>query len=173
MGNQCGWVHHLFQSTPANFTAGDQRAGVPGVAHRCVSIHARQFHSGRLRHTDRKPVECMFQSTPANFTAGDDLGADAPILVRGMFQSTPANFTAGDSNPPAPAPAPVVSIHARQFHSGRPNQGVPRNVAAQVFQSTPANFTAGDLRHRRRLAELLQVSIHARQFHSGRPCASG
>ena len=60
-----------------------------------------------------------------------------------------------------------VSIHARQFHSGR--RGVSWTVYEECpFQSTPANFTAGDKRHTAFLEAQFSVSIHARQFHSGR-----
>ena len=62
-----------------------------------------------------------------------------------VFQSTPANFTAGDGMrgllPQHPAP---VSIHARQFHSGRPPRHFRIENRSGLFQSTPANFTAGD-----------------------------
>ena len=181
----------LFQYTPANFTAGDaaRRRGLHAIG---VSIHARQFHSGRpVAGSTTAGGMRQFQSTPANFTAGDaDLFGAATAAHR--FQSTPANFTAGDSPRPAVTrptrcfnPRPpisqratagrqaraeglLVSIHARQFHSGRPTvtpslarphfqfQSTPANFPAgdrhppavpcgeHMFQSTPANFTAGD-----------------------------
>ena len=37
-----------------------------------------------------------------------------------------------------------VSIHARQFHSGRQLEGDYYETFVVSFQSTPANFTAGD-----------------------------
>ena len=133
----------LFQSTPANFTAGDGIRTVNAI------------------------LCCAFQSTPANFTAGDDdeWGQLARVIIvsiharqfhsgrrisagitdlAAMFQSTPANFTAGDQAPRGAEPArQLVSIHARQFHSGRPETG-----GLMRFSTC--------------------VSIHARQFHSGR-----
>ena len=206
----------LFQSTPTNFMAGDQvgsrssggadsfnprppiswRATVSRgqpVRGRGVSIHARQFHSGR---PSKSPVmaaaAALFQSTPANFTAGDARWSPARWAAALRFQSTPANFTAGDAGSGRPEggaacfnPRPPisqratrrksskgsgiqrVSIHARQFHSGRPSRAYSRvlpvivsiharqfhsgrpvaaktAVVSSVFQSTPANFTAGD-----------------------------
>ena len=133
----------------------------------------------------------MFQSTPANFTAGDDLAGACNQLLR-WFQSTPANFTAGDHGRAVQWVAgAIVSIHARQFHSGRPGNDGFRDLrhdvsiharqfhsgrpvhfnlfgSAMLFQSTPANFTAGDLEGWRDTTRLMRVSIHARQFHSGR-----
>ena len=160
----------LFQSTPANFTAGDHRVlGAPQPA-AAVSIHARQFHSGRhlfLRRLDEmlavsiharqfhsgRPV-CRkngvsgqeFQSTPANFTAGDVLSL-IPFFSSSKFQSTPANFTAGD------APREALGAWVRRFN--------PR---------PPISQRATDRQPGRR--DHVAVSIHARQFHSGRPCNS-
>ena len=109
-----------------------------------VSIHARQFHSGRQTDQRITGTLSLFQSTPANFTAGDHADAVDDRV------------------------AALVSIHARQFHSGRPSSLVhvifndarfnPRPPISQratvdpvavtsavtTFQSTPANFTAGD-----------------------------
>ena len=84
-----------FQSTPANFTAGDRRlfGGFQRMVY--VSIHARQFHSGRPRASMVVARVPGFQSTPANFTAGDFCGLWLAPRSR-TFQSTPANFTAGD-----------------------------------------------------------------------------
>ena len=163
-----GW--RGFQSTPANFTAGDSARSSP-AAWRCrgfnprppisqratdikaqtgnsreVSIHARQFHSGRPQ-------------------------APAAWASTSRFQSTPANFTAGDHHLDQPPDGRLrVSIHARQFHSGRPTLTrphddrhhrfnprppisqrattpiVPAVYRSTWFQSTPANFTAGDPR---------------------------
>ena len=133
-----------------------------------VSIHARQFHSGRRSgYMPCASGQRRFQSTPANFTAGDH---PRVYLTDGQqpFQSTPANFTAGDAcGQQHPGIEDVVSIHARQFHSGRLVDGLPapahRHVSIHArqfhsgrlqvikywegevaFQSTPANFTAGD-----------------------------
>ena len=62
----------MFQSTPANFTAGDR-------------VIAEWMASLKL-----------FQSTPANFTAGDLFQYSEGDCYTQQFQSTPANFTAGD-----------------------------------------------------------------------------
>ncbi len=193
----------MFQSTPANFTAGDalgdlrrrgpervsiharqfhsgrpppsSATGAPSTGRRLrgwpraggrVSIHARQFHSGRRRLMPRR-ARREFQSTPANFTAGDPPGSRRaraarpcfnprpPISQRATRRSAAAGSRASSFNPRPPisqratCPSPSsnhhdpVSIHARQFHSGR----------QQI-----------DIKRRR----LDQVSIHARQFHSGR-----
>ena len=137
------------------------------VARASVSIHARQFHSGRRTSGYDRGTPARFQSTPANFTAGDapragparGLGgfnprppisqrATRPVWLRqpsSSFQSTPANFTAGDTSHGHQGQGiDAVSIHARQFHSGRPVSWQARPLAALMFQSTPANFTAGD-----------------------------
>ena len=137
----------MFQSTPANFTAGD------------LEIAPRQL--------------CIleFQSTPANFTAGDRRGGVFTSRDE-VFQSTPANFTAGDAQRRCPAAARrPVSIHARQFHSGRPEGWRVQICPETKFQSTPANFTAGDQGRAGAARCRAAVSIHARQFHSGRPGA--
>ena len=102
---------------PISQRATDHR--VHAVPHRLVSIHARQFHSGRQRRGDTWPSRIRFQSTPANFTAGDEWHGDSQGSIN-PFQSTPANFTAGDD-----AQAGRLGMEAG-------------------FQSTPANFTAGD-----------------------------
>ena len=108
-----------FQSTPANFTAGDHGDGA-GRRPRPVSIHARQFHSGRPTGAAGGPRAQQFQSTPANFTAGDQVSYEG-WNTNPKFQSTPANFTAGDRGSRiACDQLTIVSIHARQFHSGRP-----------------------------------------------------
>ena len=111
-----------------------------------VSIHARQFHSGRQATADRACARRRrFNPRPPisqRATASEPVSI-SPVAV---FQSTPANFTAGDQPLHWPARTPPVSIHARQFHSGR---------------------------HRARVIDRWEalVSIHARQFHSGRPSA--
>ena len=204
-----------FQSTPANFTAGDSpgRTARPGrdpgfnprppisqraTLSRClqvqvagVSIHARQFHSGRLDYDHQTLHAEKFQSTPANFTAGDaqSFGINPTEF---QFQSTPANFTAGDQptaghslvansrfnpRPPISQRATAVADLAQAI---RMFQSTPANFTAGdldrsgghsrkwLFQSTPANFTAGDQRVRAVVVVGLGVSIHARQFHSGR-----
>ena len=184
-------VGKMFQSTPANFTAGDpirrtrrghwsrfnprppisQRATPPrpgaGLA-RAVSIHARQFHSGRLAQA--------IEDLPL-----PDVSIHARQFHSGRLQAAVQ-----------PGERDRVSIHARQFHSGRPPHA-PRSGAAarcfnprppisqratllascphpeqEEFQSTPANFTAGDAGAGTAAADHGHVSIHARQFHSGR-----
>ena len=65
----------LFQSTPANFTAGDVVKLSLNNSTGVVSIHARQFHSGRRAMFSVLVLTGMFQSTPANFTAGDPVDA--------------------------------------------------------------------------------------------------
>ena len=162
-----------FQSTPANFTAGDpcraatprhpwrfnprppisQRATGPGISQfgvtKLVSIHARQFHSGRRSCCRPRSARrsCFNPRPPISQRA---TARRWPLrCCRHRFQSTPANFTAGDSSsPPGSRRCEGVSIHARQFHSGR-------------------LIDAAEWRARR------WVSIHARQFHSGRPFAAG
>ena len=99
--------------------------------------------AGTPTRTQAGQLEKLFQSTPANFTAGDTEGVSVFGAHR-AFQSTPANFTAGDElRTDWTASGRLVSIHARQFHSGRP--------PCAVVDAHP-----------------LIVSIHARQFHSGR-----
>ena len=187
---------------------------LPSSSH-VVSIHAaHQFHSERHTQPRQSQISQAFQSTPTNFTVGNLLAVAACRGSR-AFQSTPANFTAGD---PRPAPtwcrrwcfnprppisqratgirsmdsaADDVSIHARQFHSGRLSRPYRATRSGSWFQSTPANFTAGDpqqvsagtgcrcfnprppisqraTRLRPSDPACREVSIHARQFHSGR-----
>ena len=211
-------LHRLVSIHARQFHSGRRRKHLQRARRPAVSIHARQFHSGR-RRDDAQIVRLMaeFQSTPANFTAGDGGWAAFPLPTHSGFQSTPANFTAGDPAGQAPAdpaaarfnPRPPisqratttparkrhqsqVSIHARQFHSGRPPAHCYSNEMDMLFQSTPANFTAGDTPAGSKPASQqrcfnprppisqratgagqgaalpVPVSIHARQFHSGR-----
>ena len=67
-------------------------------------------------------------------------------------------------------PVDGVSIHAHQFHGGRPNTMRDRR-AVRAFQSTPTNFMAGDVGGRGGRAGSAGVSIHAHQFHGGRHVA--
>ena len=85
-----------------------------------VSIHARQFHSGRPARPAgaRSPRRCFNPRPPISQRATRD----------------------GRGAPRARQP---VSIHARQFHSGRPKVTLWSGTL-KPFQSTPANFTAGD-----------------------------
>ena len=164
----------------------------------CVSIHARQFHSGRLVAGVAPTLPARrFQSTPANFTAGDRLqpgragGDDGVSIHARQFHSGRQVVAVGQRA------QLVVSIHARQFHSGRhwpdatldllcggfnPRPPISQRataadwvaaVALARFQSTPANFTAGDARCRSGRWRRRRVSIHARQFHSGRRADAG
>ena len=166
-----------------------------------VSIHAHQFHSGRPRDISTAPGETtcfnprppisqratayaaiwsrspqVFQSTPTNFTAGD-LGCVRLPADSVLFQSTPTNFTAGDQAACRHRGVTrAVSIHAHQFHSGRPTPPPAPSSRPTRFNPRPpisqrATSQAG------RLGVGLRVSIHAHQFHSGRQahggCASG
>ena len=158
---------HLFQSTPANFTAGDPAVLV------------------------RQGPDIEFQSTPANFTAGDGVqqwrcvhhlrfNPRPPIsqrATRGLitdgvrmtsFQSTPANFTAGDAvasrgrrDPCRFNPRPPISQRATT--SSRRWRGCHRSFNPRPPISQRATDQALDL------TGITAVSIHARQFHSGRP----
>ena len=126
------------------FHSGRRRLRLGHQPPRVVSIHAHQFHSGRRAAGYVAKYVAKFQSTPTNFTAGD-FGERTRDAWTRLFQSTPTNFTAGDPvlrgrlvlrttrfnpRPPisqratpggggVPAGQPV-SIHAHQFHSGRP-----------------------------------------------------
>ena len=138
-----------FQSTPANFTAGDRLTRLEAALQRVVSIHARQFHSGRpsspLAPTRSKR---SFNPRPP-ISQRATLEQAQQRLTTATFQSTPANFTAGDGRRRQQhRRRPAVSIHARQFHSGR-----------HVVDGRGQGFEG--------------VSIHARQFHSGRHCVMG
>ena len=88
-------------------------------------------------------LKSWFQSTPANFTAGDPSSAPAAWSTASFNPRPPISqrATVGDGNPRRRGP---VSIHARQFHSGR-------------------RYPSQDW------CQMVRVSIHARQFHSGRP----
>ena len=182
-----------FQSTPANFTAGDVASspGAPRVAP--VSIHARQFHSGRPV-ADAIAEGWTAVSIHARQFHSGRLGSDGVVaLCHVSFNPRPpisqrATLVIGPLRTHG-----LVSIHARQFHSGRPYstcwtakivefQSTPANFTAGdntlfiqdvnmvLFQSTPANFTAGDA-HAQVVGRVELVSIHARQFHSGRQSA--
>ena len=133
----------VFQFTPANFTAGD--CGGPGQ--RCgqaqVSIHARQFHSGRRRQLRRYVARASVSIHARQFHSGRRLQNNR-AAVGDAFQSTPANFTAGDLlRRQAQHDRHRVSIHAHQFHGGR-RLVSDAIVSRAAFQSTPTNFMAGD-----------------------------
>ena len=132
-----------------------------------VSIHARQFHSGRPSSfpscmtgdsfNPRPPISQ--RATPAGAVLADR--GIVSIHARQFHSGRPARIATGQrpvgvsiharqfhsgrlGPPPADRPRPGVSIHARQFHSGRPAR--PASSACwPMFQSTFANFTAGDL----------------------------
>ena len=108
----------MFQSTPANFTAGDQIEALYGPDHKTFQSTPANFTAGDVPTTSDSS-DSRFQSTPANFTAGD-AGMTGARATTCTFQSTPANFTAGDGHTTQrDLIAQLVSIHARQFHSGR------------------------------------------------------
>ena len=181
----------LFQSTPANFTAGDavdDRVAAPEVA---VSIHARQFHSGRRDRTDWAGIVADVSIHARQFHSGRRR-RPSHIFQRQAFQSTPANFTAGDAPGRTVRCALPVSIHARQFHSGRPNIGsIATHPTSSFNPRPPISQRATHRRFDGRFpdwcfnprppisqratvtvfpvtAVMALVSIHARQFHSGR-----
>ena len=186
----------LFQSTPANFTAGDSRSTSSAAGStRCQSTPA-YFTAGDYKPAVVVDNAATFQSTPANFTAGDQQAA--PLLFEpGLVSIHARQFHSGRRSTAGPVQVvEAVSIHARQFHSGR-RMDAPRFKAHHTpFQSTPANFTAGDPTHRPGCASGRRfnprppisqratyritlsatsagnVSIHARQFHSGRPAGT-
>ena len=182
----------MFQSTPANFTAGDAFED----GHEVVRV--RGFNPRPPISQRATPLEVvepahdrLFQSTPANFTAGDAIVSYRPPSSR-AFQSTPANFTAGDMRQVMTScssdcfnPRPPISQRAteglraveRAFLRFNPRPPISQRATHRIcgfstsncsFQSTPANFTAGDLEELREELAELEVSIHARQFHSGR-----
>ena len=133
-----------FQSTPANFTAGDAVAADGSRADDLVSIHARQFHSGRLSASASSSARLSaFQSTPANFTAGDRRRWPSWRWRPARFNPRPPISQRATRAHPPLRDAGDVSIHARQFHSGRPMPSCDTSTS-MAFQSTPANFTAGD-----------------------------
>ena len=109
----------------------------------------------------------LFQSTPANFTAGDPSPLPA-FFIATLFQSTPANFTAGDDAVPHDGQRlHAVSIHARQFHSGRPPvYSIAASAARRFNPRPPISQRATPVSEG--LRKTIGVSIHARQFHSGR-----
>ena len=85
----------LFQSTPANFTAGDRRLDDRRRRILCFNPRPPISQRATVSWQARPLAALMFQSTPANFTAGDYL-IDIERTLVDRFQSTPANFTAGD-----------------------------------------------------------------------------
>ena len=158
----------LFQSTPANFTAGDP-SPLPAFF-----------------------IATLFQSTPANFTAGDDAVPHDGQRLHAV--SIHAHQFHGGRRPPRPGwPArQPVSIHAHQFHGGRRLRPAPAHRCRASFNPRPPiswRATPWTQARRRRTAgfnprppiswratavlgavgaaaEL--VSIHAHQFHGGR-----
>ena len=107
-----------FQSTPTNFMAGDTKYQC-----RCKAEY---------RFNPRPPISWRATNVTSAWK-------QAPV----KFQSTPTNFMAGDPPPRLVLDVSIVSIHAHQFHGGRP-----------------------DLQLLHWLLDL--VSIHAHQFHGGR-----
>ena len=182
-----------FQSTPANFTAGDASRLASPIWPRCfnprppISQRATGFDPAHHTALDGfnprppisqratrpcaapNPIDRSFQSTPANFTAGDPEKSPRAVTHRGPFQSTPANFTAGDLFADCHTIFHVaVSIHARQFHSGRLVAALDLQ-AVDLVSIHARQFHSGRRWLGGRAVGRRTVSIHARQFHSGRP----
>ena len=181
-----------FQSTPANFTAGDcrrARAARPGcqrfnprppISQRAtrahpplrdagdVSIHARQFHSGRRDDAGHHRCRHRVSIHARQFHSGRPMpSCDTSTSM--AFQSTPANFTAGDGTRYFTIWRDQIGFNPRPPISQRATLLLSSEVRAPlVFQSTPANFTAGDCAALAASMLPASVSIHARQFHSGR-----
>ena len=94
------------------------------------------------------------------------------IVLNYMFQSTPTNFMAGDDDSTSVQRADAgVSIHAHQFHGGRPT------AADDLPGLVDVSIHAHQFHGGRRLAALVgvlvaDVSIHAHQFHGGRRAAA-
>ena len=185
----------MFQSTPANFTAGDTVTyGSPPPAasfnprppiSQRATTRAAACAPGAPSFNPRPPISQRattawqgtkqsgptFQSTPANFTAGDRVSRVRGRADRRFNPRPPISQRATVQSQRHPLVG-QVSIHARQFHSGRRPNTV-RIDGILMFQSTPANFTAGDVVQPLAQAAVRLVSIHARQFHSGRPVRPG
>ena len=132
-----------FQSTPANFTAGDLHRLHAGVQAEHVSIHARQFHSGRRAplHARDHARLCFNPRPPISQRA--TCNAKKGVMVSACFNPRPPISQRATDQQKLTVVQYLVSIHARQFHSGR-------------------------RLHRCHSGQLTPVSIHARQFHSGR-----
>ena len=135
----------MFQSTPANFTAGD----------------------GPVARLLRSPPP--FQSTPANFTAGDCTACRRQILARRCFNPRPpisqratrcrrssARRWRTRFNPRPPISQRATPGRSHEVARGRrfnPRPPISQRATGRArrhrshcaeFQSTPANFTAGD-----------------------------
>ena len=158
-----------FQSTPTNFMAGDLTFPSRRVLTIDVSIHAHQFHGGRRGVGLLKFAIKWFQSTPTNFMAGDSDRTATACASRGFNPRPPISWRA-TTRQRRTGLRSHVSIHAHQFHGGRPHERVLAGMEAMVsihahqfhggrhevqrvwrpnrsFQSTPTNFMAGDLVH--------------------------
>ena len=134
----------MFQSTPANFTAGDADIST----NHCDSDHG-------------------FQSTPANFTAGD--AEDSSAVRSGASFNPRPPISQRATTTATPRPRPPRRFNPRPPISQRATSPAGRcRSRSSSFQSTPANFTAGDTGRERHNSSAIHVSIHARQFHSGR-----
>ena len=183
----------LFQSTPTNFMAGDagqqrpdHRAGVSIHAHQfhggrlkllpavnqpgCVSIHAHQFHGGRHPVTLSSENLRLFQSTPTNFMAGDARVRPVRCHAAGGFNPRPpiswrATRRCRARTASRPGFNPRPPI---SWRATTEQHGTPV-VDVPQFQSTPTNFMAGDVISRAMSGAPVDVSIHAHQFHGGRP----
>ena len=99
--------------------------------------------------------------------AGDGVRSTTSSTL-GLFQSTPTNFMAGDPLQGPPWRAGVgVSIHAHQFHGGRPGSDHAGPLLHPRFNPRPPISWRATPRRRPGLSAD-PVSIHAHQFHGGR-----
>ena len=115
-------VIEQFQSTPANFTAGDHPRGWRCRARRCFNPRPPISQRATAHDGRRLGVRGRFNPRPP-ISQRATAARRAASVSSTQFQSTPANFTAGDLGLGVIAHGVGVSIHARQFHSGRPARG--------------------------------------------------
>ena len=113
------YLSRMFQSTPTNFMAGDGRRQQSQQCQHLVSIHAHQFHGGRLQYSEIDCYTGQFQSTPTNFMAGDAFHGRPRPQPAACFNPRPPISWRATHDPSVNHGEMHVSIHAHQFHGGR------------------------------------------------------
>ena len=119
-------AERMFQSTPANFTAGDYPVKTPDQPPRTVSIHARQFHSGRLLQARQAAGQTQVSIHARQFHSGRPASTAAPARIcRSFNPRPPISQRATTTGAPSSAacrrfnPRPPISQRATRLSSGR------------------------------------------------------
>ena len=165
-GCACSRRSHLFQSTPTNFMAGDQES--KGESSQNLSFNPRPPISWRATFapTSLRPRCGRFNPRP-------------PISWRATCTITGAARGGRRFNPRPPISWRAtrcrsgrwrrrrVSIHAHQFHGGRPAGSRAAARAGACFNPRPP-ISWRATPPPRLVLDVSIVSIHAHQFHGGR-----